>query len=63
MSVLIGAFFGLGISFFFKKFNSFNEYPLRETSIILLTGYISYLVAEICNLSGIKLNIFSFIIY
>jgi NhaP-type Na+/H+ or K+/H+ antiporter len=46
-SVVVGAAFGLGISVFFKKFESFMNSPIKETSIILLVGYISYLVAEL----------------
>jgi NhaP-type Na+/H+ or K+/H+ antiporter len=53
MSVLIGACFGLGVSLFFKKFESYNEYPLRETAFILLSAYIAYSVSELLHLSGI----------
>ena len=52
MSLFVGCVFGFGVSIFFKKFTSLNEYPVRETGIILLAGYFSYLTAEIFNLSG-----------
>ena len=61
MSVLVGFVFGVGISFFFKKFESYNQFAIRETSIILIGGYLSYLVAEVFELSGIDIifiNIF-----
>ncbi|EAS01743.2 sodium/hydrogen exchanger family protein (macronuclear) [Tetrahymena thermophila SB210] len=53
LSVIMGVTIGLLISYFFKKYQSFNNYPLRETSIIMLSGYFSYLIAEIVGLSGI----------
>jgi hypothetical protein len=43
-SLAIGAGFGLGLSYLFKVNPSFNRYPIKETSLILLTGYIAYLV-------------------
>jgi len=53
LSVVIGIVFGVLLSLFFKKFQSYNENPIKETSIILLCGYSVYLLNEILNLSGI----------
>jgi NhaP-type Na+/H+ or K+/H+ antiporter len=53
MSTIVGLFFGLALSFFFKKFDHFNKTPIREASIILIVGYLAYLTAEIFELSGI----------
>jgi len=44
VSLAIGAFFGFGISYLLKVNESFNRYPIKETSLILLVGYIAYLV-------------------
>jgi len=52
LSLFIGLSIGLLISLFFKNYSSYNNFPLRETSIILLAGYFSYLIAEIIELSG-----------
>lgn len=53
MSVFIGIFFGLAITFLFKKFTSFQRFPIRETSFMILIAYLSYQTAEALNLSGI----------
>jgi sodium/hydrogen exchanger-like protein 6/7 len=52
-SLAIGILFGLGISYFLKRNESFTRFPIKETSLILLTGYSSYLFSELLNLSGI----------
>lgn len=52
-SLAIGAVFGFGLSYLFKVNESFNRHPIKETSLILLTGYISYLVGELLGFSGI----------
>lgn len=54
ISVIVGLTIGFLISYLFKVCSSFNNYPLRETSIIMLAGYFSYLIAEIIGLSGNK---------
>ena len=51
MSVLIGMGVGIISSLLFKKFDKID--PIKEASIILLSGYLSYLVSEIFHLSGI----------
>lgn len=43
-SIAIGAISGFGLSYLFKVNESFNRYPIKETSLILLTGYITYLI-------------------
>lgn len=51
-SILVGLIIGLLISLLFKRFNSFSNFPFRETSIIFLAGYFSYILAEMISLSG-----------
>ena len=53
MSLIIGILFGLAITILFKKFSSFKEFPIRETSLMILIAYLSYQVAEVLKLSGI----------
>jgi len=43
-SLAIGALAGFGLSYLLKVNESFNRYPIKETSLILLTGYITYLI-------------------
>lgn len=52
-SLLMGIAFGLGLSYLFKKISSFTEYHIKEASLILLTGYVVYLVGEALGLSGV----------
>lgn len=52
-SIAIGAIAGFGLSYLFKVNESFNRYPIKETSLILLTGYITYLIGELLGFSGI----------
>jgi len=51
MSILIGVLVGITSSLLFKKFDNIN--PIKEASMILLSGYLSYLVSEMLHLSGI----------
>ena len=44
---------GLSLSLIFKRVESFTQYPIKETSLILLTAYMVFLLAEILGLSGI----------
>jgi NhaP-type Na+/H+ or K+/H+ antiporter len=53
VSILVGLVLGFAISFVFKKYESLNEHPTRETSIILIFAYLTYCLSEILNLSGI----------
>ena len=53
LSLTIGISLGLILSYSFKRFNSFREQALIETCMIMLTGYMSYLIPEIMHLSGI----------
>lgn len=52
-SLVVGVVFGLGLSYVFKKVESFGAYPIKETSLILLTAYMVYLTGELSGLSGI----------
>lgn len=52
-SVAFGTVSGFGLSYLFKILESFNKYPLKETSLILLNGYFTYLMGELLGLSGI----------
>lgn len=52
-SVAFGTFTGFGLSYLFKIYESFNDHPIKETSLILLNGYLTYLLGELLGLSGI----------
>ena len=41
-SLLVGIVWGLGLSYIFKKVESFTQAHIKETSLILLFGYIVY---------------------
>ena len=43
-SVAFGVITGFGLSYLFKHLPSFNNFPLKETSLILLNGYFTYLM-------------------
>jgi NhaP-type Na+/H+ or K+/H+ antiporter len=53
VSILVGLVIGFTISFIFKKYESLNEHPMRETSVILIFAYLTYCLSEILLLSGI----------
>lgn len=44
---------GFALSYLFKLFASFSEFHIKETSLILLTGYVVYFLGEFLGLSGI----------
>lgn len=52
-SMTFGIFTGFGLSYLFKIYESFNKSPIKETSLILLNGYFTYLLGELIGLSGI----------
>ena len=52
-SVAFGTLSGFGLSYLFKIYESINRHPIKETSLILLNGYLTYLLGEIMGLSGI----------
>jgi NhaP-type Na+/H+ and K+/H+ antiporters len=52
-SLLIGISLGLLLSLVFKNIQAFSEKPKLETCMVLLTGYMSYLIAEYFHFSGI----------
>lgn len=43
-SFLLGVAFGLALSFIFKRVESFSRQPVKESSLIMLTGYMVYLI-------------------
>lgn len=53
LSLTVGVVFGFGLSYFLKLNHSFTKFPIKETSLILLTAYLSYLASELLALSGI----------
>jgi sodium/hydrogen exchanger-like protein 6/7 len=53
MSVVIGLGFGLLGSFLFKSVPSMKEHPVREVCLVILVAYLSYIVAEATEMSGI----------
>ena len=53
MSLFIGIIFGTISGLMFKYVDSLAKHPVKETSLILLLGYASYLSAEALHLSGI----------
>ena len=53
MSILIGIVFGASSAYISKKIPSFKEHPAREIIMIFVLAYLSYVLSEILNLSGI----------
>mmetsp|Transcript_15777 Transcript_15777/g.24290 ORF Transcript_15777/g.24290 Transcript_15777/m.24290 type:complete len:103 (+) Transcript_15777:669-977(+) len=51
-SVAMGAMVGLTCSYLLKAFN-LNKEPIKETTLMLMFAYMSYLLAEQMRLSGI----------
>lgn len=51
-SMLMGMIVGLTCSMILKNFNM-NSDPIKESTIVLMFAYLSYLVAEQCAFSGI----------
>ena len=51
-SVALGAFIG-AMTALMTKFTHVKDFPLLETSLFFLMSYSSYLLAEICSMSGI----------
>lgn len=43
-SLLVGAVMGFGVSYLLKVNESLIKSPIKETSLILLTGYATYLL-------------------
>ena len=52
MNGLLGALIG-SITALMTKFTHIKDFPLLETSLFFLMSYSSYLLAEICEMSGI----------
>jgi NhaP-type Na+/H+ or K+/H+ antiporter len=36
-----------------KKTPLINDFPVRETTLIIMLAYMSYIIAEVCEISGI----------
>jgi NhaP-type Na+/H+ or K+/H+ antiporter len=53
VSIVIGVAFGLLSSILIKKLPGINEFPERETSLIIMMAYMSYIIAELLDISGI----------
>lgn len=53
LSIIIGISFGLAASFVFKNVPTLKIHAAREVFLIILVAYLSYIVSEMCNLSGI----------
>lgn len=53
VSLIIGVIVGAISSLMFKYFDSLTDHPVKETSLVLLFGYASYLISESLHLSGI----------
>ena len=52
-SIILGVTFGLLCSFMLKKTPGINDFPTRETTLIIMLAYISYIIAEVLDISGI----------
>jgi len=53
MSVFVGASLGLLCALLLKHIPKMSEHPERETAVIIMVGYLSYILAEVIDLSGI----------
>ena len=53
LSIAIGTGTGLLAAWVFKKNQSLQNHPEREIGIIILIGYLSYIISELMSLSGI----------
>ena len=52
-STLLGAFFGVISTYMTKKLRSLRDWPSRETAILLYVAWTGYVVAELCDISGV----------
>jgi len=52
MSIIIGLITGLLLTYFLKQTEKLKEFPIRETSLIFLTGYFTYIISEVLHYSG-----------
>ena len=50
---MIGIIPALILTWLFKKSKTINSFPVKETCLITLTGYLSYSFSEIFHFSGI----------
>lgn len=53
MSVIVGFSCGLLCALLLKHIPKMREHPERETLVIIMLGYLSYILAEVIELSGI----------
>lgn len=52
-SLLLGLAGGLALSLLFRRVESLSREPIKESALILLTGYTVYLLGEFLGLSGV----------
>jgi NhaP-type Na+/H+ or K+/H+ antiporter len=53
ISIVIGVMFGLLASFVLKRFPVNNANPAREILFLILSAYLSYVISEVMEFSGI----------
>lgn len=52
-SIAIGIIFGLLSAFITKRIVTLKEHPVREIIMIFILAYLSYMISEILDFSGI----------
>ena len=52
-STLLGILFGGISAYLTKRFRSLRDWPSRETAMLLYLAWIGYVIAEICDISGV----------
>ena len=52
-STLLGILFGAISAYLTKRFRSLRDWPSRETAMLLYLAWIGYVIAELCNISGV----------
>jgi len=52
-SVMIGIIFGLLSAYLMSTFRAFSKNPVMETMMIFCFGYLSYVISEVAQNSGI----------
>lgn len=52
-STLLGIIFGGLSAYITKRFRSLRDWPSRETAMLLYLAWIGYVIAELCDISGV----------